>query len=412
MLDQNIELKRSCYRGEIYVEKLCVPALILYITSLFIFVDNPQFVNVSRVLFLFFAGVTTLVIISRQEVYVEKAMIYLYCFFVFCLASCFWALSYDDAVRKVVLLVQMLILLFLICQALSSKRQIDIVVFGIAIAGVALFIYGVIIYGLEHIYYAVLTGERLGKEISQENTMGRLASIASIVWFCYGVQKKNYLYFAAWLMPFVMVLASGSRTSAAIALIGILIAIIAKIGFKKSYKLLVRIPIVGVLLYFILQLSIFDSIKLRYFSLYSAVTTGEGDGNMRINMVKWGLEWFKESPIWGYGVGNYGELLVNKIGWDTYAHNNFIELLVGVGIIGFSLYYAVYAYIFYHLNQLMKRKDPTATILFIVLIMWICSEIGAVNYTSKMTYVLIGICISYIRLSNNQEITKHSRRKA
>lgn len=384
------------------IEQLCVPALILYIISLYIFVDNLNLIIISRVIFLTFAGATALVIISRKKIYVEKAMIYLYGFFVFCLASHYWALSYNDSVRKVVLLAQMLILLLLICQVLLSIKQIEMVVFGIAIAGVALFMYGVMLYGLEYIYYSVLTGERLGKEISQENTMGRLASIAVIVWVCYGIEKKNYLYFIFMLMPFLMVLASGSRTAVAILLLGIIITVIAKIGSEKSYKFLLIIPIVAVSLYLVLQLDIFDAIKLRYFSLYSATTVGEGDGAMRINMMKWGIEWFKESPIWGYGIGNYGQLLANKIGWGTYAHNNFIELLVGVGIIGFSLYYSVYTYIFYNLYLLMKKNEKMAITLFVLLFTWTCSEVGAVNYTSKMTYVLIGICIAYIRLSKTR----------
>lgn len=416
MEDKSIQLKCSLFSDEksgIYIEhQLSILALVMYIISLYIFVDNPQLINISRILFLIFAVFTSIRIAYRKKIYVEKPLLYVCGFYMFCLASYFWGINQNDVVKNVILLAQMLILMFFVSQLLNSRNQIEVVVFGIAIAGVILFIYGVMIYGFENIYYAILSGERLGKEISQENVMGRLATFSVIVFFTYGVEKKIYRYFVFAFMPFMMVLASGSRTAVAILIVGIAITIFSKVGIKKSYKLILLIPTVVVVFYFLLQLSMFDAIKLRYLSLYSTVVIGDGtDGAMRMNMAKWGLEWFVEKPIWGYGIGNYAELLANKVGLKTYAHNNYIELLVGVGIIGFLLYYAAYVYIFYHLFQGMRKKESISTILFVMLFTWMCAEIAAVNYTSKMTYVLLGICNVYIRLSKTEKRTKNISRK-
>ncbi|WP_335341999.1 O-antigen ligase family protein [Bacillus alkalicola] len=155
-----------------------------------------------------------------------------------------------------------------------------------------------------------------------------------------------------------------------------------------------------------MQLSVFNGIKLRYLELYSSLLGDGGDGTTRLNMIKWGFGWFLESPIWGYGIGNYRMLLFEVIGRESYAHNNFIELLVGVGIIGFILYYFMYFYVFYNLYQLIKKKVPFAITLFALFTTWFLAETGAVNYTSKMTYVLLGICIAYIRLNKSARLKR------
>ena len=60
----------------------------------------------------------------------------------------------------------------------------------------------------------------------------------------------------------------------------------------------------------------------------------------RAYMISLGLEKFVDRPIFGYGLGNYQELLVRAgFGKATYSHNNVIELLTGVGLIGTILFY-------------------------------------------------------------------------
>src|SRR5690606_34205038 len=96
-------------------------------------------------------------------------------------------------------------------------------------------------------------------------------------------------------------------------------------------------------------------------------------------------------------------LLYKKIAMETYSHNNFIELLVGVGLIGFLIYYSIYFYIFYHLFKLTLYKKIYALVLFILFLTWFIAEFGAVNYTNKMTYILFGLTLAYINLSEKNK---------
>ena len=63
----------------------------------------------------------------------------------------------------------------------------------------------------------------------------------------------------------------------------------------------------------------------------------------RVNLIKLGWEWFKGRPWIGYGMSTFSTLYVQNGGYRAlYAHNNYIELLVGTGIVGFTIYYLGY----------------------------------------------------------------------
>lgn len=384
------------YSKDIYINvgKLSYWALFFYIISLFIFVDNPQLVFISRTIFIIFSALTIVALIVRKKVVLDNTMILLSMFYIFSILSYTWAIDKDDVVRKIFLMGQLLLLFFLVVQSLTSIRAIEIILKAIAVSGIVLFFYAIIIYGFDNIIFSIISGTRIGREISQENTMGRLAAISCISLLNLGIDKNKKSYFFLIIMPFIIVLASGSRTAIGVLIVGIFFNIFLKNRIRKKYRYLYIIPITVMIIYVLSKFSIFYPIRLRFLELYGAFSNDSGDGVLRLNMVKWGLKWFSEKPILGYGIGNYGELLKNKIGSDTYSHNNFIELLVGTGLIGFLLYYSVYIYIFYNLYKDTKRKIKNSSSLLTIFFVWTCAEIGAVNYTSKMTYILMGICIA------------------
>lgn len=384
------------------LEKYGIYLLIFYIISLFVFVDNVKLVNISRLAFILMFIIAFIQIMIKKKIYLGFHSTWLLAFFAFSCMSFFWSLDQSEVIRKIILLSQVITLFFITTQILHFHKQVEKVIFGIGISGIILFLYGMMIYGFQDLFFSIISGERLGGEISQENTMGRLATLSSIVLVAYGMERKKIIYYVLALMPMIMILASGSRTAIVIFLLGILIMIIAKFSFRKMYKFIMVVPLLGILLYFVSQSSIFKPILTRFFGLKSALAGQGGDGTIRINMIKWGWEWFLENPFIGYGLGNYGELLFNKIGMQTYAHNNFIELLVGVGLIGFIFYYAIYVYIFYNLYILVKQEANQAYILFALFFTWFSAEVGAVNYNDKITYVLFGICIAYIRIQKRK----------
>lgn len=71
------------------------------------------------------------------------------------------------------------------------------------------------------------------------------------------------------------------------------------------------------------------------------------DGSIidRQNLISHGLDWFKERPFFGFGMYTFKERLLWQYGYSRYAHNSYIEVLVGTGIVGIIVYYWHYIYL-------------------------------------------------------------------
>ena len=116
----------------------------------------------------------------------------------------------------------------------------------------------------------------------------------------------------------------------------------------------------------------------------------ESSISLRIYMVKYGLELFKANPLIGYGINNYEILLKKDIGIITYAHNNYIELLVDVGILGAIVYYAMYVNAIICL--LKSKNNLNLRYLFLTFLLSILIiDFASVNYYSKHIYIVLAM---------------------
>ena len=65
---------------------------------------------------------------------------------------------------------------------------------------------------------------------------------------------------------------------------------------------------------------------------------GDSSTLSRVSFIETGWRLFKQKVFIGHGVDNFKYVS----GFWVYSHNNFIEILVGLGIVGFVLYYSIY----------------------------------------------------------------------
>lgn len=127
-----------------------------------------------------------------------------------------------------------------------------------------------------------------------------------------------------------------------------------------------------------------------------------GQGNVddstlvRIQMIDRGIELFKKKPILGYGIANYS--VVSP--FSTYSHNNYVELLVGVGIIGTIVYYSIYIYIIFNLLR-FKKKDKSLSLFFALVLGIVVMEYGLVSYYIEIYQIIIASAFSAINISQN-----------
>ena len=118
---------------------------------------------------------------------------------------------------------------------------------------------------------------------------------------------------------------------------------------------------------------------------------------LRAQMIRIGWNSFKQHPLLGIGYGCPHLLASREMNFDTYLHNNYIELLAGGGIIGFSIFYSIYIYLFYKLHQYHSIKHYGNGICTILLVLILFMDFGQVSCYSKETYFYFMIFFLLVR---------------
>ena len=123
------------------------------------------------------------------------------------------------------------------------------------------------------------------------------------------------------------------------------------------------------------------------------ILTNNTDGTediSRVMLIWYGWNWFLEHPVFGVGVNNFralSNLVPLFAGKNFYAHNNYIEMLVGCGLVGFILYYSAH---FYLLNSVAARW----VVSYILVTMFV--DVAMVSYYDLMTHYFLVICFIVI----------------
>lgn len=107
---------------------------------------------------------------------------------------------------------------------------------------------------------------------------------------------------------------------------------------------------------------------------------------MRQKLINLGVQIFKKNPLFGIGIGCPHIIAKQKIGYDSYLHNGFIECLAGGGIIGFIIYYFLYAYLLFKLYKNRRYKDNLYSICLILILIFLFRDYAMVSMYSKVTY--------------------------
>jgi O-antigen ligase len=116
--------------------------------------------------------------------------------------------------------------------------------------------------------------------------------------------------------------------------------------------------------------------------------------NERFEFAEIGLRLWAESPLWGHGLDQFRVLTYA----ETYAHNNYVELLVGLGVIGLLLYYALYAVI---ARRALQRPDASLVlILLLTITVW---DFAAVSFTLRSHWVFFSV-IGYLAIWPDSEL--------
>ncbi len=259
-------------------------------------------------------------------------------------------------------------------------------------------------YGFSHFF-------RLGGLLGNSNTIGIIIGVSTTFSFYFFVFEKKYFYIFPIIITFIMVLLTGSRTALVFVVLNILFLIYFKnrSSFKGKLKAVILILLLFLLSYYLIfNIPIFYTVIGKrvenYIAIFSGSGTNEGSILMRNYLIKFGIEKFKEKPIFGWGIANYRILLGQDIGRETYAHNNYIELLVDVGTIGMVVYYLMYIFSLFKLKKIKIGIYKNYKYLFISLFLSILIiGYSSIYYYNKHFYILLAMASVLIGRNSNKK---------
>lgn len=203
------------------------------------------------------------------------------------------------------------------------------------------------------------TISRLGEEFGDLNEVGIYFSVGIVLslTFVLVYKEKRFLLFsvALFFLSLFCGICTGSKAFIFCSFLLIIAGIIMFFGKKRWYLSLIALIILCVFVVLILTLPIFSSVGARFlefvFSLFSNDLSLDASSSDRFKMIKDGFILFLRRPIFGYG--NRGYYHFSSTGGGGWSHNNYTEVLVQYGLVGFLFF--IFPFIA-SLARLIKNK--------------------------------------------------------
>lgn len=380
---------------KVSLNKFIDTIMFFYILSLYLFSNKAGMTIYSNALaFFLVVAICMNFLITKRKLIFNRLLKIQLTFIILSTLSYYFAIDADTVIRKVKTLLLIFLLMLSLINYVDSYKKVRNIIISFIYSGFIVSIYIII-----NSDFLSLT--RLGSELGNVNAVGMIITISSI--FCFYIilsEKKYYCYGLILITMITTILLTGSRKALLFLFLAILVILYLK--SKKSIKRIIWLFLISILAlsliyYIVIKVPLFyEVIGKRIENLFYFIS-GQGTNEVSINertyMVKFGVEMFKNKPFIGYGIDNYRFLLGNNYGLETYAHNNYIELMIGIGIVGVVIYYLTHIIVLKDLFHKCKQSsNKTLYNTFIaIIITYMILSISIVYYDSKYFSILIAL---------------------
>lgn len=391
----NIHISKLLFENRIYLIlfQLCVIANA-------VFGEDKEAFFVSKVfMLLFFVGITFKLLASGTRIVLGKSVILPFILVFYEIISCVWAFNQEVAISQLVTQLQLFVLFFFSYMYIKQIGRLEDYYNAMYLSGIGLIFYSLYVYGgLSGFLTIMSTGHRMGDLIGNQNTYGLVfanAALVALYYFFFNNEKRHVLL-AGLLIFFGF--SSGSKKVAFLLLIGLLFLILSKHGIRKLFKVIFYSTVSLLVGWVFINLPVFSTILKRLESYLSV--SGNSSDNLRAELIRYGLELFAENPLFGYGLNNY-----RLFHWSgVYSHNNYIEVLVSLGIVGFIVYYLIFVKSITTLFRKRRYLNPIHFLLIFSIISSFIFDYGMVQFYSKDIWIFMGVMlaeIDNITMANN-----------
>lgn len=332
-------------------------------------------------------------------------------FLLWCALSFIWALYPAVVLRYMISVTQSTVLsMALIIYLTSDRKRLNYACLLFGICSLLLIGYLLRSYSFSQILHADLTSsQRFTAGSLNPNQVGICCSYSLLVlyWNIDRIRKNLLWYTGGWILIAVFGLFSlitGSKKALITLVFGMFLLMILK--SKDAYRTILRIVLAfafgAAIIWAIFNIHfLYETIGQRFMGLINYFMYGSGDKSTysRGAMIRQARQVFLENPILGIGLHNFKEINI----YGVYAHNNYWELLVCLGIPGFLFYYLPMLSAIGNSISGFFRNKKQYVLVNVLLICFFINEYATVSYTNEVIQIVLTIILSMVILSKEKE---------
>lgn len=367
-------------------------------------ISGNSWANICIILFI---GWWSLNIFKSGKLMWNRVYTFALLFTLLCFISYIYSYAREDTVEKTITVMAVVLMSICVYQYIVISEKMDFVLKVYSMGGMIMALYILLKSGL-------VVGSRFGAVVGDANLVGITLSFAATVTLYLFLMQRNVIYILQFGCMGYVILLTGSRTAALLLLLAVIVLLYtgAYVWHWKLRTVVIVTFALGAALYILWQAvmtipALYEALGIRIIS-FLQISQGQHSINnerstyYRVLFAKRALDLFADSPVWGKGVNSfpsYNSTFAD--GWHCFSHCNYTELLSGLGILGFVLYYGIYIYSFFYVWRSKSAAGRKYRPLVCALIMEILiGDIGLVVYYEKSTWILIAILAGIVHEIN------------
>jgi O-antigen ligase len=386
-----------------YAQKFFYILFMIYAAFLVIFAkpENEIIANLSGVVLVAFFLFYQLVYTSKTF-YINSMLFVYMLFYMLCILSLTWTLDVNYSIYTVTRMAQIFINLLLLYNILKIFKVHEAIFTGLLIGILYNTLLATEILAVaEPIYLKV----RFIGTTTHPNSIGLLAlfSILGSILLLQNAKNRFWIFInlVNILAAFYIIILAASRSSMVIGALIIGLFILQLFLNKQSrFYLLGFAGVVFVLVvYFVDMHELMDKFNFameRIAGIFGAFDGHHADSSTaeRLSFLHIMIEVFKENPFLGTGV-NTSRVFLHGF----YSHNNYIEILGTLGLVGLMLYYSAYAHLVWKIFRV--KAFWVKYYLFVFIMVILLYDFAAVTFYSKDILMLL-LVLHFMAEENSQ----------
>lgn len=353
----------------------------------------------------------------RLIIKINMFKIWLMLFLGMCFISITYAINRPNSFNVIKTLIVLFIVLFLVDDQINSHEELEKYLKLFLISLLIMMIY--VICNLDLNSFQLAQHGEATTGLWNGNDIGMKCALYIILMLHFLSNNKKILQktilLITLLIPLVLLYYTASRKAILMVILGVSFFYYLKHPNKKIRNLIVIC--LGVYIVYTLMINnvyLYKAIGWRIEGALALLNkSGQVDSStlLRKRYIDIGIDAWKKSPFLGYGVADFSIINSCKTGHMTYSHNNFVEMLVGVGGIGFLIYYSYYIKLLFDYVKIYfkHRSSQILNVVAICFIIMFAMHFAVVSYYAVEQGLINLFMFKAIKLNKN--VTYKSKTK-